>query len=506
MNSSPPRHGSGSPLGPELRWELLRRIQDYERVAAAASARSFTDYLSFVTIDSRPEPRPFREAAEEWQWRQANTLAPMLERLAGIRDSYHGPRRLWLTYPRGHDKSSSIARAMNWLLKFSKRPNLRLYVAAADRDQAGQVADFMRVEAGHNPWFGGGIKHHSLNVYGQNGGQLKVLAADAAGSFGSKPDVLVCDELANWPQTRAAEDLFYSLYSGMEKRPDSVVLVITNAGVKNSWQWDFLVQAKKSQDWVVYEAPGPLSRYMDPAKVQELRAQLPRAVGDRVIGNRWVDPGEDANFVTPDEAAACETLGRRLKLSYQPAGRPGTRYTAAVDYGLVKDRTVLCVVHRREDGVVVVDRMDVWQGSKGSPVKAADVEEWMTRVDRDFQKPTFVVDPHELEGSVQRLPRLSIERFQYRGGKGNHEAAANLLSLARSGLLAWYPDCGRHPDGSTLKDEICEVVIKVMSYGYRIDHELSKHDDRVVAVAMAALQACRGPASSPGELLSGHWF
>jgi hypothetical protein len=507
--SGPGPHSSASPLGPELRWELLRRLDEYQRVAERLSKSSYRDYLNFVTIDSRPEPRPFRQIAEDWQWMQANTLTPAMERVAGLRTDYDGPTRFWLTYPRGHDKSSSIGRAMNWLLGFARRPNLRLYAAAADKDQAAQIADFMRVEGQLNPWLGGLIKHHSFNVYGQNGGQLKILSADAAGVFGSKPDVVVCDELTHWPQTDAGRGLFFNLYSGMEKRDDSIMVVITNAGVRNTWQWDFLQSVRKNPRWLVYEAPGPVSSYMSPEKVAQMRADLPKALGDRVIGNRWVDPGEDANYITPAEAQACETLGGKMGLCYQPAGRQGVDYVAAVDYGLVKDRTVLAVMHRRMDGVVVVDKMDVWQGVSGVPVRADDVMEWMARADRDFFKPAFVVDSYQLEPVIQRLPHLNIERFEYRGGKGNYEAAANLLSLVRGGLMAWYPGCGKHADGSSLVSELREVVIKTMSYGYRIDHELSKYDDRVIALAMGALRVCRGGPGgfgAVGDLIRGRWF
>jgi hypothetical protein len=69
-----------------------------------------------------------------------------------------------------------------------------------------------------------------------------------------------------------------------------------------------------------------------------------------------------------------------------------------------------------------------------------------------------------------------------------------------NGLFAWYPGCGtihlpstplRNAGPHTLVDEFAELVLKVMSYGYRFDHESGKHDDRCVAAGMAALAAMK---------------
>jgi hypothetical protein len=56
--------------------------------------------------------------------------------------------------------------------------------------------------------------------------------------------------------------------------------------------------------------------------------------------------------------------------------------------------------------------------------------------------------------------------------------------------IAWYDGCGRvyvqHVPHS-LTDEFAEVVCKVVSYGFRIDHLPGRHDDRVIAVGQAAV-------------------
>ena len=467
------------------RLELAKAIQEYERVATAASRRGVLDYLQFVTIDSRPDPVPYRRIAEPWQWALARTLAPPLEQVSGVRRDYAGHRRFWLEFPRGHDKSSGVGRLCNWLLAFSPRRNVRIQVAAADRGQAGQLADFMAAELRLNPWLAARVRPHRLEIRSLvNDSVLEILAADAAGSFGSKPDVLVCDELTHWPKS----DLWDALYSGMEKRQDSVVVVITNSGIKGTWQEDVLEMARAHpKSWLVYQAPGPLASWMSAEKVAELAAGLPAALARRVLYNRWVDPGEGCGLCTREEAGACvdSTLARALGR----APNSDLVYVASVDYGLVKDRTVLCVTHLDERDRVVVDRMDVWQGAKGNPVHADDVQLWMEQA-YDAFRCDFVVDPAQLEPVIQRLYHLPVHRFEYRGGKTNYLAASHLLSLIRSRRVAWHPGCGevldRRGKPHGLADEMAEVVTRPTSYGWRIDHESGRHDDRVVALMMAA--------------------
>lgn len=491
----PTQQSTGSQSGllpPDLslaeRMELVRQLEEYERIATAVSSRSLLDYLALTVIDSRPEPRAFRLIGEDWQWAQARTLAPAIESIAGLNPGYGGQRRFWLEYPRGHDKSSGVGRILNWLLGFSRRQNLRIQVAAADRDQARQIGDFMTTELSLNPWLSARIKSSRNQLVSRvNGSTLDILAADAAGSFGAKPDLLFCDELTHWQK----DDLWNALYSGMAKRLDSVTIITTNSGLKGTWQEGVLKMAKKfSWSWLVYQAPGPIASWMTKEAIEEIAAGLPKGVARRVLYNAWVDPGEENGFCTRSEAERCAAEGARLGLTRQDRADPRYDYCAAVDYGLVKDRTALVVCHYDETQRLVVDRMDVWQGQPGSPVHADDVQLWIEQQYAAFNC-RFVLDPYQLQPVMQRLQHLPIEPFEYRGGRGNRDAASNLLNLIRSDRLAWYPGCGDLPteDGPhTLADEMAELVVKPMPYGWRIDHEAGRHDDRVTALAMAALK------------------
>jgi hypothetical protein len=457
-------------------------------VAAADSQSGYLAHLRHVVIDSRPEPKRFSAAAYLWQWEWAAQLAPALEDIAGVRPGYAGPRCFWRTLARGHDKTTGLARVVNYLLAFSRR-KLIIDAAAADADQAALLLAAMRREAELNPWMAARIKFTRDGAIGP-GGELSVLTSDAPTAAGRIPDVVICDEVTHW-RTRALWDM---LYSGVTKRPDCVVVVITNAGVKDSWQWDVKEAAKAQPSrWLVYEAPGRLQTWMSEENLAADRKLLTPSEARRLLDNEWIDPAEEAGYLHPADIDACESLGRELGLVYNTRARRGQEYWASIDYGPKRDRTCLAVMHQRESGLLVIDRMDVWQGSRAEEIQIADIRVWLREAREQFPDLHLVLDPYQLLELAQDLcGHLHIERFEGRGGKANYEMAELLRSLIVNRQIAWYPGCGSLPlaDGrlEDFRQELRGLVTKRTSYGYRIDHESTKHDDRTVTVGMGAVQ------------------
>jgi hypothetical protein len=491
---------------------LAKEVERAWGIADRISSLSCESYLDQVVVDCRPEPKRFALVREPWQERLLGKIVPALESVAGVRNNYKGPRGFWLTLPRGHDKTSSIGRLCNWVLSYTRR-YVSAIAAAADREQASLLAEFMQGEANLNPWFSRHLKFKNYRVDGAKHSNLKIISADAFSSYGLRTDLIVCDELTHWP----SEELWSTLMSGSEKRPGSVFIVITNAGTINSWQWRMLEAAKNDPDyWYVFEAPGQLASWMSRERVNKLRAMLPPAVARRVFDNQWIDPSEDCGYVSRQQAAECERLGERLGLQEVLYGHPDRRYVASIDYGPVKDRTVCCVGHwDQELKSVVVDRMDVWEGRKEPTgrVPVAKVEYWLEQTLKNFNHPTVVIDPYQMESTFQRYEgSFDVRRFQPRGGKANYEMGQCLRDLIVNNRIIWHPGCGTVilPDGnpSTLVDELSSLVIRQMSYGYRFDHTAGQHDDRAVAIGMMALTAVEDSGrKNYDHLLRGNiWF
>jgi hypothetical protein len=464
------------------RTELENKLKQAYAIAELASARSVKGYLDSVIIDSRPEPRRFAHVARDWQWKRADYMMQPIEALCGLRPDYKGPRNTWETLPRGHDKTTGLARLCNWVLAFSRKP-IEIVAAAADFDQAALLTESMAAEARLNPWLAKRITFGTKRIKGP-GGILKILTADSATSFGLRSDLVVCDEVTHWKK----RDLWDTLWSGRQKRPGSVFVVITNAGTLGSWQHQILEQVMVDPTWTVFEAPGQLNSWMDAEAIQRDRALLPAGVAKRVLDNVWIDPAEESGYLTRSEIAIGTQLGVEKNLVYNTVGLHGTEYVASVDYGARRDRTAMCVMHLDSDGVYVLDRLDILQGTPGNPVPIASVDSWIEGVAANFFNPRIIIDPWQMEATVQKYEgRLRVERFDGRSGKSNYEMAELLRSLLVNKRLAWYADpaplqVGRKRE--TLVDEMAALIIKSSGATYRFDHTNGLHDDRTVAMGM----------------------
>ena len=472
---------------PKTTFELRRGLQSAYLLAESASTHSCFHYFNHVVIDSRPEPTMFRNIAEPWQWALVNQLLPAIEHVANTRPEYEGVRNFWLTLPKGHDKSSLIARLINWALGFNRR-SFTGYVAAADKEQAGLLCKAMQDESRLNPWLSKRMDFKNWKVHGINNSSIEILAADAASSHGIRGDLLIIDELTHWHKP----DLWNAILSGREKRPGCVLIVITNAGLKYTWQHDSLELFKTSPRWFVYEAPGKLASWMDSAAMEDLRRTVPPQLARRLFDNEWVDPADGCNFLTREEVTQCISPD----LMPHTEGRQGTAYIASIDYGPVRDRTVCTLIHRTDDDYIYVDRMDVMQGSRENPVKIEAVERWIDNIRSKFEIASLVLDPYQMESTFQKYTgTLPVIKFEARGGKSNYEMAQTLRSLIVNRRLSWFVDCGTiiMPGGGphTLVDEFCELITKSMSYGFRIDHLPNRHDDRAISLGMACTEALR---------------
>jgi len=477
---------------------LAQQIALHYELCDRASARSFASYLDSVVIDSVP-PRRFASLREPWQTERYDRFADALSYVSGHSDSYDGPLNFWLGYSKGHDKTTGIGRVVNWLLAYAKR-RLRGFACAADSDQDRLLSEAMVREAGLNPWLKKRLRIQQKWGYGASGSSIQILAADAASAHGILPDFLILDEITHWE----SKDFFDAIYSSRDKRPRCLTFVLTNAGVRGSWQHQLRNLSAASPHWNFYEQPQgvQLASWMDAAAIAESRKMLTLSEARRLHDNVWVDPGEDCGFVSLAEAEACEDE----TLPLVAVGGAGRRYWAGVDYGEKKDRTALSVLHLEADGVVRVDRLDVWAGSPTAPVPIEAVERWMEEQQKRYRGIEFVVDPYQMVSSIQKLEArgVPVHRWESRGGKKNYELAQNLRTLILSRRIRWPRGCGALAlptglplsDPSSLTSELGDLITRAMSYGYRFDHEGGGHDDRAVSVGMAALFAVAAPPLS----------
>lgn len=453
-------------------------------LALAYARRSLAYFLDAIVIDAG-EPRRFGECADPWQRELVGPMIPAIDDLAGLTEGYRGPRRFMHILARGHNKSSLEAWIAAFLLIASKRP-VKGYVLAADRDQGRLVLQALEDLLRLNPWIAEHV-HVTKSVITGPAGFIEVLPCDARSMMGLRGNFYIADEFVHWKN----QDAWTSMVTGLGKVKPTVFVAISNAGLLDSWQHNAFLEANKNpRVWRVFHRPGTLASWLSKEAIEEDKLLVPPSEAKRLYENEWIDAAEEHDYLRRSEVDACEALGEALGLLYRPRKQVGvSNYVAAIDYGPRRDRTALVVLHE-ERKHVLIDRLDVWQGSQGKPIQVSAVEDWIKDVHRRFSPRVFVVDPFQMEGTIQWMDRegIPVEAYRCRGGAGNYEMAQHLRALVVERRLAWYPGAG-DLQGETLADELVGLRVKRMNYGYRFDHENQKHDDRAVAIGMAALRA-----------------
>jgi phage terminase large subunit-like protein len=291
--------------------------------------------------------------------------------------------------------------------------------------------------------------------------------------------------------------------SAVPKVATGRLVVLTTAGDPAHWSARVRDHALASPRWRVREVPGP-TPWVDPAALEEQRALLTPSAYARLHLNEWT-AAED-RLTNIDDLRACVTLDGPLE------HEQGVRYAIGLDLGLVNDRAVGVVCHLerpssglpspaailagtdqapRPAGRVVLDRMEVWAGTRAAPVQLQAVEEWVLEAHHAYRRPPLVFDPFQAVGMAQRLERRGVRAVPFTFSSGSvGRLASTLYRLLRDRRLAL-------PDDPDLIDELANVRLRETTPGvFRMDHDPGRHDDRAIALALAAQHLLDRPERS----------
>jgi len=423
------------------------------------------------------------DIATDWQHQDASAVLDL---------SPDAPRLHFLTRPRGGSKTTDLGAVSLAALICQAPERSRSHAYARDRDQAALLVDAIGGLV-HRTGLGGLVDVQSWAVTVRaTDARLTVESADASSAYGHLPYVVVADELCQWPETRGARGLWEALVSGLPKRADSRLAVLTTAGDPAHWSRKVLDSAQASDRWRVSELPGPLP-WADASDLAEQRHLLPASAYARLHLNRWT-AAED-RLTSPEDLAACVVLDGPLDPD------PRHRYVIGLDLGLKDDRTVLTVCHAEKDADaplalprIVLDRLHVLAGTRAQPVNLADVEAVAYEAATAYRAP-IRLDPWQAIGLAQRLRArgVSVEEWTF-SDVSVGRLAMILHLLLREHRLAL-------PDDPELLDELAAVRLREKRPGvYRLDHDAGQHDDRAVALGLAALALTERPEHGGGSI------
>jgi hypothetical protein len=432
------------------------------------------DALAFMAGLRLEDGRRWGEAATQVQ---VGDAAAVLDR--------EGPRRHWISRARGYAKTQDAA---GWTIAACSTQLPRSatgYAAAADADQARLLVDSIGGFVARTPALQGRVDVQTRKVaFLEAGVDLVVLPADASSSWGLRPAWLVVDELCQWGSTANARAFFDALWSALPKISQARAAIITTSGDPAHWSRKVYDLAVSESGWRCSETPGP-PPWMPDEEVEAERRRLTASSFARLFENRWA--ASEDRLVDPADLWACVTSEAR-PLPY----RSGRRYRIGVDIGLKRDRTIVAAVHAEPAGDarrIVLDQEIVFEGTRDRPVALAQVEEAIVRTWTDYHRPRIVLDPWQAAGLAQSLRRrgASVDEYAFTA-QSVGRLALNLHLLLRDRLLSL-------PDDEALIDELANVRLKEKTPGvYRMDHDSGRHDDRAIAIGLAATPLLAEPA------------
>jgi phage terminase large subunit-like protein len=352
--------------------------------------------------------------------------------------------------------------------------NSKLYWAAADLDQAKLGLDSIRAFRDRTPALQGAIEIRARSVLvPATETVIEFLPADAPGSWGLRPYLIVCDELAQWPETPSAVQLWEALTSAVHKVKDARLVVITTAGSPSHWAAKVFENAREDDAWRVSETSGP-PPWSDPEKLAAQRRLLPEPAYLRLFENVWTEMA--GAFLSAEMIEGCFSL--------DPPTETQTRgnHFAGLDVGLVNDRTGFVIGHREGDEVHL-DLVKSWQGSKRKPVRLDDVQEYVYEAWRTYRF-RLKCDPWQAVSLIQALRHKGVRVDQHNFSQGSKaKLAQTLLQSVSDGTLHLF-------DAEGLRDELLGLRLREMTNGQvTFDHRRGKHDDMATALALMTLAA-----------------
>ena len=185
--------------------------------------------------------------------------------------------------------------------------------------------------------------------------------------------------------------------------------------------------------------------------------------------NQWVDAAD--SFTSSGDVDAAMSHGWTEQL----VGRPGRRYVAYWDFGMVHDPTVGAVGHAESD-FIFIDRLLTFAGTREAPVSLAAVEATIRDLATKFSVSRIRIESWQGMSAVQSLQRLGfpVELFTPTAKSNGEEWPVLAQRLAARTLVL--------PPHARLRDELLNLSYELGPTGIRVVDRGAVHQDHAVAV------------------------
>ncbi|MDE2010228.1 MAG: hypothetical protein KGJ09_09165 [Candidatus Omnitrophica bacterium] len=421
---------------------------------------------------------------DDWQARDFWRMAPAFVKLATGQDQPGAYKYHWKEYPKGHSKTGDAAIMAAYVLTESLLP-ISGVCAAGDVDQAKNLKDALRTLQDHNPWLGLTMKVDRVECKA-TGSSLVFITSDAPTSHGTIPDFVICDEFSHWRDN--AQSFWASMFASMYKQKSAVMVVLTNAGFKGSWQFPVRNSHESDPAWCFMVLEGPCASWLNHNELETLKKSMPEPEFRRLFLNEWAEGIGDA--------LRWEDVQAALVLPGPSAGpEPGWDYYAGGDLAKRNDHAAVCLIARNQGtGLIKLAQLVHW----APPIDLGTIKEVIISLDRKFHPDVWFIDPHQAELMVEQMMKQGINcELAWFTGKNNLEMASSMVEVFTSRQILLYPE------PALLKD-LSRLRIVGGPAGYRLDAPRTSdgHCDRATALALALLAARRSPLGLDGGYFS----
>jgi hypothetical protein len=395
--------------------------------------------------------RRFGDIAHDYQLEWLQSLAPSV--LAVAKGEMPPTRVFLFVGTKGAGKDFILAIALAWLIVFAPH-GLLIQVGAGDFDQASEYIKWAKELIRHNDVIA--PRHEvqaSRTINADTGTIAECLTRDSKGSHGARPSICALNELTNVSD----EEFAQTLLDNAAKMPGGIVILMSNAGVIDSWQHRWIQYYRNSPrcKFHEYNQPAP---HLDAADVADAEFRNPTGRFRRLY---WGEFNSDSgDFLTAEylNAAFRPDLRRRTQRD------PEAAFVAiASDLGYANDLSAAAVVSwHPTDGMIYLYELLSWKPEPGQEVSLTEVSNAIIELALRYRADEVRTDVWQARGLIEQLSSLGIPVVEAKNsGAEATRLARTALGAFRERRIALFMDDGLRMDleRMTIQDRPAGIVV-----------------------------------------------
>ncbi len=435
-------------------------------------------FLGDLIIPGIYGPVKFADVWADFQREAFEKLKPCI--LAVAAGSKPPLRGAWLERTKGASKDSDVGLLILWLLLFCTSPQL-VELGANKQDQADETRKAIEDALRLNPWITQRVKilRHKITCSAAGpyiGGVVEVLTTESTGAHGSRPTFTVCNELSHILVKSFAE----TMLDNADKLTRNFTIIATNAGIINSWQWQWRENYRNDPDWYWQKVDCP-APWIDERNIAGAKRRNSISRFLRLWHGVWSTGDGDA--LDPEDIERASVLRGPHFGPFKQTTIPPWFFAAGVDLGVRHDHAALVVLGSQwGSGRVSLMRCRSWAPGLAGRVDTLAVRKAIIEAEVDFGGLVAVdYDPSQMEHMAQELEiedGIFMNSVKFIPANLNI-MARDLLAAFRDGLLDIYDD-------PRLVADLHRLSIVEKRYGYKLEaiSDEQGHADRAIALAI----------------------